>query len=183
MAQVQSWTEAYKELCLLLDSAVPEIKHKDMWYEQINFPKDDYPYPDRSLFMDIKIDQIETLAQNIQDLECTITFYFVFNTFSETYHGSVNQNTALEFVDICSKLHGTLQGLSGANFSPMDRTKDERFVTREGFLNVREMAYETIIRDYSALKEYRSHVITAIGLDDSEAPVVNWTDMYQPPTS
>lgn len=183
MAQVQSWTEAYKELCVLLDTAVPEIKHKDLWYEQINFPKEDYPYPDRSLFMDIKIDQIETLSQNIQDLNCTITFYFVFNTFSDTFHGSVNQSTALEFVDILSKLHGALQGTSGNNFSPLDRVKDERFVTREGYLNIREMSYKTIIRDYAAVKEYRIVTVDEIAINDSQAPVVNWNDLYQPPTN
>lgn len=184
MVQEQDWTEAYKELCILIKPAVPEIKHIDLWYEQINYQKEEYPHPEQCLFIDFVVNEIKTLGGGVQDLECTILFVHVFDTLSETYHGSTNQAIALAFMATQKKLHKLFQGLSGTNFSPMDRVSNKRIPTQEGFLNVRELGYNCIIRDYSAVKEYTEHTITAIGVNNSQAAPTQWTDIYKDiPTS
>lgn len=170
MKQEQDWTEAYKELCTHIKSKVTEIKHIDLWFEQLNNLGDEYPFPNHSLFIDINADEITTLAKNVQEMNCIISFYHMFNTLSDTFEGSTNQNTALEFMGVNKKLHSNLQGVSGLNFSPLDRITNRRFPLPEGWLIVRVQEYRCLITDYSAWKEYTEHTVTAIGLDNSQAP-------------
>ncbi len=182
MIQEQDWTEAYKELCPLINTDVPEIKHIDLWFEQIDYAEEEYPFPAQSLFMDFDCDDTQTIGEGVQDINCVITFYHAFDTLSETYHGSTNQQIALEFMAVQKKLHKLLQGLSGVSFSPMDRVGNKRYPTKHGYLNVREMAYKCIIRDYSAKKEYIDVTVTGIGVDNSVDPnTAIWTDMYTIP--
>jgi hypothetical protein len=181
MVQEQDWTEAYKELCVKIKADVPEIKHLDLWYEQIYFEEDEYPYPENCLYLDINIESTKTLGNNAQELECTIGFIHVFDTLSETYHTSTNQAIAFEFIATQKKLHKLLQGLSGTNFSPLDRVSNKSIpgAKKNGYLIVRNMMYKCIIIDYSATKEYNTHTITDIDISSTPAPVPPvWTDIY-----
>jgi hypothetical protein len=183
MQQEQDWTEAYKELCAIIKPAIPAIKHIDLWYEQINYPKEEYPYPEECLFIDFNVNSIDTLGGNVQDLNVTFSFIHVFDTLSDTYNESTNQDIALSFMATQKKLHNLLQGLGGVNFSPMDRVSNKRIPTQEGYLNIREIGYNCIIREYCAAKEYTETTITSIGISNAVAPVNTWTDIYSPPTS
>lgn len=179
MIEEQDWTEAYKELSAIVKTKIPEIKHIDLWYEQINYLPEEYPYPEQCLFIDINTISIETLGNNVQALNCAITFYHVFDTLSDTFEGSTNQDTALAFMQVNKKIHAAMQGTSGNNFSPLNRTSNKRVPTRETWMIVREQTYDCIIMDYSACKEYTEHTITAVELSKGQAPTEPPFDMLE----
>lgn len=183
MIQEQDWTEAYKELCTIIKAQVTEIQHIDLYYEQLNYLPEEYPFPNHSLFIDMQVEEIETLAKNVQALKCMLTFYHVFYTLSDSFDTSENQSTALEFMPVNKKLHKALQGLSGTNFSPLDRKSNIRVPHQEGYLIIRAQAYESTIMDYSAMKEYTEHTVTAVGLNRNAAPPGSIDDIYKPDIS
>lgn len=176
----QDWTEAYKELCAVIKAAVTEIKHIDLWNDQTNNREEEFIIPHHSLFIDINADEITTLGKNVQEMKCMVTFYHVFNTLSDTFDGSTNQAIAFEFMPVNQKLHKCLQGLSGTNFSPLDRKTNKRVHHPDGYLMIREQAYECLITDYSAWKDYAEHTVTAIGLNRVANPPGTVDDLYKP---
>lgn len=148
----QDWIEAYLELCAVIRSKVPEIKHIDLWYDQLNYEAEEYPYPEECLFLEFTTVGIDTIGLNVQDMMTQIKFIYAFDTLSDTYDRSVNQAVALSFGKTMRKLHKTLQGLSGSNFSSLNRVGFGKELAPESCIAYGQ-TYATIIRDYSAMEE------------------------------
>lgn len=149
----QDWLAAYLELCTLVKADVTEIKHIDLWHEQLMFEAEEYPFPVHSLFMDFNAIAIETNGLKVQDMVFSIGFLHVFDTLSDTFDGSSNQAVALEFGAVLRKIHRKLQGLSGTNFSSLNRTGfAKESVPFEGIIAYRQ-TYQCIIRDYAAFDD------------------------------
>lgn len=147
---IQDWINAYLELCELIGKRIPEIIHKDLWYDQLM--EEDYPYPEKCLFIEFNMDNIDSLGKNVQDLMTQISFIYAFDTLSDTYDQSVNQAIALEFGKTNRKIHSLLQSRSGKNFSALNRISIKREPSPQRCIAYRQ-TYTCIIRDYSALEE------------------------------
>lgn len=173
MVADQDWIEAYKELCTLIKNpagTLTEIEHVDLWYEQVDHEKEEYPFPPQCLFIDFAMENTKTLGLKVQDMDTEITFYHVFDTLSDSWEGSDNQATALAFGNTCRKLHKLLQGISGVHFSQLDRRRVFRYPTRGGYLIVYAQSYKTIIRDYAAFDETNQVQIGGVNLQDGITP-------------
>lgn len=147
----QDWLEAYLELCAIFRAEVPEIQHIDLWYDQLNYADEEYPYPEKCLFMEFNTVGIETLGGNVQDLNTQVRFIFAFDTLSDSYDQSDNQAIALSFGKVMRKIHKTLQGRSGNNFSSLNRVGMGKELAPASCITYAQ-TYSTIIRDYSALQ-------------------------------
>lgn len=146
----QDWIGAYLELCTLIKASITEIKHIDLWYDQLSFDYEEYPFPEKALFIEFNTDKIDSLGNHVQEMMASIRFIYAFDTYSDTYDGSENQAIALEFGNTIRKLHAVLQGTSGNNFSSLNRTSMKKVIAPEGCCAYAQ-EYTALIRDYSAM--------------------------------
>lgn len=166
----QDWIEAYKELCTIIKAGVTEVQHIDMWYEQIFNQGEEYPFPTHSIFLEFNADSIVTNGKKVQDMNMLITFYHAFDTLSDTYHTSENQETALEFGLVNRKLHKKLQALEGTHFSSLNRVGFRHVPVPEQALICYAQTYSCIIRDYAAADEPSMVTIGSLELSAGNAP-------------
>lgn len=148
----QDWIEAYKELCILIETKVPEIKHIDMDHDQLMFEQEEYPFPETALFMDFSTESIQTVGLKVQNMNMQVKFTLAFDTLSDTFHHSDNQAISLAFGGILRKLHKLLQGKSGTHFSSLDRIGLRRAPAPEACIAYSQI-YTCIIVDYAAMDE------------------------------
>ncbi len=160
MDTTQDWIEAYKELCTIINTGVPEIKHIDLWYNQLNYEMEEYPYPESTLFIEFNTDNIQSIGNNAQDMFTRIRFIYCFDTLSDTFDGSENQAVALAFGNIIRKLHHILQNKSGDNFSSLDRISLTKVDAPQHCIAYSQ-TYNCIIRDYSGVLESTEVDLTA----------------------
>lgn len=175
MVDGQDWLAAYTELCEVINNptdaekGMPEVKHIDLWHEQIDYEADEYPFPDDSIFLEFNTSGIATTGLKVQDLDMIITFFYVFDTLSDSYHKSDNKEMALSFGTGLMRLHKLMQGRAGLNFSSLDRIALRR-VPAPQYLMVYAQSYRCIIRDQSAMDEYTDGTITGSTISNVTAP-------------
>jgi len=182
MIDNQDWTGAYKELCDIITSEVEEVKHTDLWYEQVSHDMDEYPYPPSSVFFDFNASSIETIGIKAQDMSMQIRVIYAFDTLSDTFKGSLNQSIALSFNPVLRKIHKVLQNKSGDNFSSLNRIGFGRVPAVNGCICYAQ-TYACIIRDYSATDETETVDMTnppIILHDGAIQPVVDITPLVPP---
>lgn len=167
---IQDWVEAYKEICPLVmhptqkSLGIPEIGHIDLWREQIDYDEESYPWANDSLFINFNTLQNETTGNNIQDCVTEVSFIYAKVCMASSFHGSDNQNQALEFGYTNRKIHKMFQGRSGVNFSNMDRVRGPRRLPSPYYLLVYEQVYKCIIRDMTAMDEPAQALLTGTTL-------------------
>ena len=162
MVAKQDWLEAYKELCVILE-AIPEVKHIDLWHEQIDYLPEEYPWPSGSIFIEFNTNDIETTGLKVQDINAEIDIYFCLDTLADSYNESTTQAIALAFGAVLKKIHKALQGVHGLNFSTLDR-RSLRRVSAPQYLMVYKQTYKCIIRDQSAMDEYEDREIKKVSV-------------------
>lgn len=181
MFENQDWTEAYKEMCAVVKppnnktGGIPEILHMDLWTEQIDFLPEEFPWPPHSLFFNFNTDAIRTVGKNVQELAMKIDLIYCLDSLAETYNESDTQAIAFEFMATCKKIHSKFQGLSGLNFSSMNRVALRR-VPAPQYLKVIAQTYDCIIMDYTGSKQPGEATITSLGINKNAAPGqnINW---------
>jgi hypothetical protein len=145
----QDWLGAYLELAELIKTKIPEIQHVDLWYNQLSYETEEYLYPEKSLFIDFRANSIDTIGNNVQEMNFTIGFIFAFDTLSDSFDDSPNQAVALEFGATLRKIHTLLQARSGANFSSLNRIGMDKENAPAACIAYRQ-TYSAIIMDYGA---------------------------------
>ncbi len=121
MAQLQSWQALYKELAERIIEKIPEVKWVDLWSNQIGFIEDEQMFPTPAVFVSFRMRSPEDAGDNIQNVQLQIDFYYYHETFADTFEGSYNQDNALAYLQILTKLHQAFHGTSGDNYSSMQR--------------------------------------------------------------
>ena len=157
----QDWLEAYLELCTLIKATIPEIEHIDLWYDQLSYELQEYPYPPKSLFIDFNATSIDTIGIKAQDMNFNVGFIFAFDTVSDSFDDSPNQAIALEFGTTLRKIHSMIHGLSGDNFSSMNRNGFGKENAPQHCIAYRQ-TYACIIRDYGAIDDTEETDLGAI---------------------
>lgn len=181
----QDWLAAYIELCTLINDNIPEIKHIDLWYDQLNYELEEYPYPEKSLFIEFNSQSggVNTLGTGAQEIDFNIRFIFAFDTFSDTFDGSENQAAALAFGTIMRKLHALLQMTSGTNFSSLDRNAITKEVAPQHCICYSQ-TYACVVIDYGAVKDSTevdlSTIPVTLEVDEGTiTPDVDNTPLYE----
>lgn len=150
--ETQDWIEAYKELCNIIKQNCPNIQHVDLWHDQFQFESEEYPFPEKTVFLDFNAPSIDSVGIRAQDMNMLVGVIFAFDTLSDTFAGSDNQEVALEFGKEIRVLHAILQARSGNNFSALNRVALTRETAPDGCIAYRQ-TYTCIVRDYSPLPE------------------------------
>lgn len=183
MKELQDWVGAYKEISdaiLAPGTGIAEVKHVDMWHEQIDFLPEEYPWPPGSVFLEFNIDTIETTGMKVQDMNCEISVYYALDTISETHAKSDTKDIALAFGNHLRKIHKFLQGRSGVNFGNLNRTGIRR-VPAPQYLMVYKQMYSCVIRDESAMDEFGEATIKRVKTNKLAAPTPADLGMFKMP--
>ena len=149
--------ETYTELAELITTNIPAIKWVDLWANQTEMFEVEFPFPFPAVFIEINSDDIESIGELAQDINAFITFHVAYETLAETYQGSYNQNSALGFFDLLTDLHKLLHSTYGANFGQLNRVALRAEQSGDNIIQY-GMTYTSVIRDYSAMKQYEQAI-------------------------
>lgn len=146
---MENWKDLYTEIATLLNNAISEVKWIDLWHNQVNFLEEEHPFPAPAIFINLRAVSTDDRGQNIQNLNVQVECFLFYETFADTFVGAYNQASALDFLDVLSKINKTLHGISGANFSNMRKT-DIAPVDTGSAQNLYRIAFTCIVNDETA---------------------------------
>jgi hypothetical protein len=146
---MQYWTELYQEIAEKITDKLPEIKWVDLWHDQIGFLTEELPFDTPSVFIGFSTVAIDDRGILAQDCDTQIDMYLFYETFSDTYVTSYNQDRALDFLKSLTRLHALFHGKNGVNYSGMRRV-DMRREESGGAGNLYRISFQCVITDYSA---------------------------------
>lgn len=146
---MEYWTDLYKELVSKIQTNLPEIVWIDLWHDQISYLTEELPFSTPAVFISFSTVATEDRGLRVQEVNTQVDIYLFFETFSDTYIGSMNQDSALEFLNSLTKMHALLHGTNGDNYSAMRRV-DMRREDSGGAGNLYRISFECNVVDYSA---------------------------------
>lgn len=146
---MEYWTDLYKEIAARITANLPEIAWVDLWHEQVNYLIEELPFPVPAVFLAFDTIQTDDRGKLIQDCNTQIDMYLFYETFSDTYSGSTNQDSALEFLSQLTRLHALFHGKSGSTFNAMRRVELRR-EDSGGAGNLYRISFQCLVTDYSA---------------------------------
>ncbi|MEH6406658.1 MAG: hypothetical protein V7767_05195 [Leeuwenhoekiella sp.] len=134
---------------------LPEIKHVDLWAEQVGFLAEEHPFKTPAVFFAYRILNANDQGQRVQQLRMQVDVYIFYETFADSKRGSKMQNKALGFLDLLTKINACFQGGSGNYFSEMRRTGFNPVETGTAAL-LYVQRYECSVNDASAQALYNN---------------------------
>jgi hypothetical protein len=146
---MQYWTELYKEIAGKITGSIPEVKWVDLWHEQVSFLTEELPFDTPAVFIGFSTVAIDDRGTLVQDCDTQIDLYLFYETFSDTYTASANQDRALDFLESLTRLHALFHGKSGDTYSAMRRV-DMRREESGGAGNLYRISFQCLVTDYSA---------------------------------
>lgn len=156
MSTPQNWTKAlYKELAEKITNSIAAIEWVDLWHNQVGFLEDEHPFPTPAVFLSFRSNNLKDLSQKVQQVILQVDVYLYFETFTDTYKGSYNQDAALSFLDTIDELNKILHASSGENYSGMKRVSFNPEDTGNAG-NLYRISYECLSNDYTAFVEYEN---------------------------
>lgn len=143
------WSELYKEITGRIKSNLPDVQWVDLWHEQINYLTEELPFPTPAVFVGFGTREADDAGTLVQNLTVQVDLRLFYETFSDTYDGSANQDKALAFLDRLTELHALFHGKSGQYFTEMRRIDMSREESGDAG-NLYRISFECLVTDYSA---------------------------------
>lgn len=159
---MEYWTDLYRELAARIGDNLPEVAWIDLWHEQVNYLTEELPFPTPAVFLAFSTVAMDDRGALVQDCNTQVDVYLFYETFSDTYAGSTNQDGALEFLNQLTRIHALLHGSAGQNYSEMRRV-DLRREDSGGAGNLYRASFQCLVTDYSA-----QHLFTGVHRPDTE---------------
>lgn len=130
-------------------SQVESVLHVDLWSEQITEMEREHPFPCPAVFLEFFSNGIEDLGNNTQSINMQVDIIVLTETFADTFHNSMNQSEALNFIDVMEKVNAKLHGSKSTSYGGMRRIaiSPERLGTAQ---IAYRMTYECQYADISA---------------------------------
>lgn len=143
------WSELYQELAELIKSNLPQIQWVDLWHEQVSYLTEELPFPTPAIFLSFSMLDAEDRGLFIQDCNTQVDIFLFYETFSDSYLGSYNQESAFSYLNSLTEVHALLHGKSGQNYSQMRRVGMAREESG-GSGNLYRISFQCIVNDSSA---------------------------------
>lgn len=143
------WSELYKEIADRITHNLPDVQWVDLWHEQINYLTEELPFPTPAVFVGFGTREADDAGTLVQNLTVQVDLRLFYETFSDTYDGSANQDKALAFLDRLTELHALFHGKSGQYFTEMRRIDMSREESGDAG-NLYRISFECLVVDYSA---------------------------------
>lgn len=109
--------QIYKAICERLTAQVPDIKHIDLWNNNITVLSGGAVWPRPAVFVEFETIEWKQLQHRARMADIAVRLHIV--TDSVSYNGSKDpkQDTALAFFDLLNKVNAAMQDLRGNNFA------------------------------------------------------------------
>ena len=159
---------------------IPEIKHVDLWSEQVSFMADEHPFKSPAVFFGYRVLATDDQGEKTQELRLQVDVYLFYETFADTSKGSKKQSKALAFLDLLTKINACFHATFGNYYSNMRRTGFNSVETGgAGILYVQR--YELTMTDDSANELYELMQFVQIEVEvirEEVPPVGNQSNLY-----
>lgn len=182
---MEAWTDLYQELADKIKDKLTDIQWVDLWHEQVSYLTEELPFPTPAVFIAFNTNNCDDKGLLIQDVETQIDFYLYYETFSDSYQGSYNKASAIDFLKTLTKIHTLFHGQSGNNFGTMRRV-DMRREESGGAGNLYRISFATVIEDGSAIVEFNKKEVNEVVIKNEQGerePVTDEQPLYTTPTS
>lgn len=143
------WSEIYTELAEKIKEYMPVVRWIDLWHEQVSYLTEELPFPTPAVFIDFNTQSTHDNGMLVQELSVQIDFRLFYETFSDSYDGSYNQEGALDFLERLTELYALFHGKQGNHYSEMRRIDMQR-EDSGGAGNLYRISFECIVVDYAA---------------------------------
>ena len=127
------------------------IRWLDLWHNQVNFLEDELQFPTPAVFLSFRSKNVQDLGDKLQEMVLQIDCYLFYETFSNTFKGSFNQEDALNFIGLLDFINARLHATTGENYSAMRKVGFAPEDTGNAG-NLYRITFECIITDASAAK-------------------------------
>lgn len=161
---MQFYTELYQELATKITDNLKEVRWVDLWHNQVNFLEDEHPFPTPAVFLGFRSRNIEDAGLKVQEVDLQVDFFLYYETFAESYHGSYNQEGALDFIKTLDHLHALFHGTDGKNYSSMRRLGFAPVDTGNAG-NLYQLSFQCLLQDYSAMKTFEDGEVKAVKIE------------------
>ena len=109
--------QIYKAICNRITAQVPDIKHIDLWNNNIAVLSGGAVWPRPAVFVEFETIEWRQQQNRARMADIAVRLHIV--TDAVSYNGSTDpkQDTALAFLDLLNKVNAAMQGLHGENFA------------------------------------------------------------------
>ena len=109
--------QIYKAICDRISQQVPEVKHIDLWNNNIAVLSGGAVWPRPAVFIEFETIEWRQQQNRVRMADIAVRLHIV--TDAVSYNGSTDpkQDTALAFLDLLNKVNAAMQGLRGENFA------------------------------------------------------------------
>lgn len=109
--------QIYKAICERLTAQVPDIKHLNLWNNNIAVLSGGAVWPRPAVFVEFETIEWKQLQNRARMADIAVRLHIV--TDAVSYNGSTDtkQETALAFFDLLNRVNAAMQGLRGDNFA------------------------------------------------------------------
>ncbi len=170
------WSEIYKEIAGKITATLPGIRWVDLWHEQVSYLTEELPFPTPAVFIAFGTRGTEDNSKWVQNCNVQMDLYLFYETFSDSYLGSSNQDSALDFLDRLTELHALFHGKHGEHYSEMRRVDMNREESG-GAGNLYRISFECLVTDYAA-----QELFNEVEMPEREIETTNETPPVAPPS-
>lgn len=158
---MQYWTDLYLELANKIKDNLQQIEWVDLWHEQVGYLTDELPFPTPAVFISFNLLNTDDKGLKGQLCNTQVDFYLFYETFSDTYLGSVNQDSATGFLNQLTELHKLFHATSGTNYFEMRRVGMNREDSGNAG-NMYKISFQCIVDDMSAMPDTNEELVNEV---------------------
>lgn len=167
---MENLKELYLEHEKRITDNLQEIKHVDLWSEQIGFLAEEHPFKSPAVFFSYRILNADDQGEKIQQLRMQVEVYLYYETFADTKRGGKHQAKALGFLDLLTKINACYHGSHGRYFGEMRRTGFNPVETGTANL-LYVQRYECTVNDASAQVLYENMKFEGMEVTVEKSPL------------
>ncbi|PCI11883.1 MAG: hypothetical protein COB73_00835 [Flavobacteriaceae bacterium] len=172
MEGFKGWEFLYQELSQKVTDNIDAVQWIDLWHNQVGFLQEEHPFTTPALFVAFRMLSADDLGELVQDANVQVDFYYFYETFLDTYQGSVNNTDALDYLKTVTEIHKLFHGFTGAHISEMRRVGFAPVDTGSAG-NLYRISFAGKIIDATAKKVYHAATPGDVVITEGEAPVIN----------
>ena len=166
---MEYWSDLYLELSQKITDNLPGIEWCDLWHEQVSYLTSELPFPTPALFIAINLLNADDKGMKGQLCNTQIDMYLFFETFSDTYVGSINKDSAINYLKELTNIHKLFHGTSGTNYFSMRRVDMKREDSGDAG-NLYRISLQCMVDDMSATHDFNEETVTDISISRNALP-------------
>ena len=167
---MEYWSDLYLELSQKITDNLPGIEWCDLWHEQVNYLTAELPFPTPAVFIAFNLLNADDKGMKGQLCNTQIDFYLFYETFSDTYAGSINKESAINYLKQLTEIHKLFHATSGDNYFEMRRVDMKREDSGDAG-NLYRISFQCMVDDMSATHDFNEETVTDISIVRESVPV------------